>query len=92
MKKILLSIIIITGFTSSAYANTFGAYLGGQVGYSAASTSELEFPLGDVSTLKNKGGLVEELHSSYLFSITESLSLGLEIGLSSFNINIEIKY
>ena len=90
MKKIL-STIIITGFISSAYANTFGAYLGGQVGYSAASTSELRFPLDDVSIVKNKGGLVGELDGGYLFSITESLSLGPEIGLSSFNIIIEIK-
>ena len=92
MKKRLLSTIIIIGFISSAYANTYGAYLGGQVGYSVASTSELGFPLDDVSTVKNKGGLVGELHGGYLFSITESLSLGPEIGLSFFNINIEIKY
>ena len=91
MKKILLTIIFI-GFISSAYANTFGAYLGGQVGYSAASTSELRFPLDDVSIVKNKGGLVGELDGGYLFSITQFLSLRAEIGLSSFNINIEIKY
>ena len=80
MKKRLLSTIIIIGFISSAYANTYGAYLGGQVGYSVASTSELGFPLDDVSTVKNKGGIVGELHGGYLFPITESLSLGPEIG------------
>ena len=40
MKKILLT-IVLSGFISSAYANTSGAYLGGQVGYSS-----LNFELG----------------------------------------------
>lgn len=92
IKKILLLIIIFTGFISSAFAKTSGAYLGEQVGYSAASTSELGFPLDDVSNVKNKYGFVGELHGGCLFSITKSLSLGLDIGLSSLNIHIEIKY
>ena len=45
--KILLSVIILTGFLSSALANASGAYLGEQVGYSTVS-------LDDVSTVKNK--------------------------------------
>ena len=66
--------------------------MGEQVGYSAAPNSELRFPLDDVSTVKNKGGLVREIHGGYFFPITESLSLEPVIGLSSFNIMIEIKY
>lgn len=92
MKKILLLTIIFTCFISSAFAHEYGAYLDEQVSYSVAPTSDLGFPLDDVFTSKNKGGFLGELHGTYLFPVTESLSIRPEIGLNSFNIDIEINY
>lgn len=92
MKKILLTTAIIAGLaaSTSASANTSGgAYMGIQGGYSW-SNFEPSSQIDDAKLLglrktKNKktdqNGVGADIHFGYLFPITDSFSIGPEVGI-----------
>ena len=74
MKKIILATALIAGFVGTASATGVGPYVGVQGGYSWMN-------LGNNTS--HDDGLSGDIHAGYLFPLTNSLSLGPEIGLGS---------
>ena len=70
MKKILLFTALMTCLVGTASAKLSGLYVGGQFGYSFT----------DGEKVQSKNGLNNDLYLGYKFPLSDSLSLGPEIG------------
>ena len=88
MKKILLTTAIIAGLaaSTSASASSEGAYMGIQGGYSWSKldpSSQKDFATsGGLQKKKtDRNGVSADIHFGYLFPITDSFSMGPEVGI-----------
>ena len=79
MKKILTALLLCTGTINAAQAEIV-PYIGGQIGYSKASS-----PTIDSVKPENTSGMATELHLGVLFPITDSFFVGPEIGYGMFS-------
>ena len=77
MKKILLAAALMTTLTATASAASVGPYVGFQGGYSFMEGNKVE----GIAKIQNKNGFSGEVNAGYLFPLTDSLSLGPEIGI-----------
>ena len=90
MKKILIFTALMTCMVGTATAKLAGSYVGGEFGYSKTNGKNVQ----------NKNGMNHDLYLGYKFPLSDTLSLGPEIGLAKLsyspkahiNSNTSVKY